>query len=286
MKKFRDIEIPLILKWAGGKFQLLKQLEQLFPSKFKNYFEPFVGGGAVFYYVAQKYRPKKMFISDINTNLITMYRTLQKDPKKLVELLRVHKQNHNKEYYYKIRSVEESELTKLELVARLIYLNRTCFNGLYRVNSKGKFNVPIGSYKKPSIVQEDKIKLASKILKKVKITNQDFESIIKKVNKDDFVYFDPPYYPLNETSFTKYSKNDFLEKDHIRLQEVFNKLHKKGCRCLQSNSYTEFIEKKYNKFKQFKLNARRSINSNSEGRGKIKELAILNYEGQQQFLSL
>jgi DNA adenine methylase len=275
-----DIDIPRFVKWAGGKQQLIEQLKPLFPKKFNNYFEPFVGSGAVAFYILQKYKPKKILLSDTNTELINAYNIIKTDVKRLVIELKQHKEYHladKPKYYYEIRGVNPNDLPELEKAARFIYLNKTCFNGLYRVNSKGGFNVPIGSYKNPDIIQEDKLMVISKLLKKAEAKVMDFEKVISLAKKGDFIYFDPPYYPLKKgKSFTSYQKGAFLEKEQERLAEVFKKLDKKGCLCMGSNSDTKFIKELYSDFNINIVKAKRLINSKAEGRGEINEVVITN----------
>ncbi len=276
-----DIDTPRFVKWAGGKQQLIEQFKPLFPKKFNNYFEPFVGSGAVAFYILQRYKPKKVLLSDINAELINAYNIIKTDVERLTVELRQHKEYHladKPKYYYEIRGVNPNDLPDLEKAARFIYLNKTCFNGLYRVNSKGGFNVPIGSYKNPDIVQEEKLKIISKLLKKTEVNVMNFEKVITKAKKRDFIYFDPPYYPLKKgKSFTSYQKNSFLEEEQEKLADVFRKLHKKGCFCMGSNSDTKFIKKLYKDFNIQFVKARRLINSNAKGRGKINEVVITNY---------
>lgn len=275
------MDVPTFVKWAGGKKQLLGQFESLYPKKFNNYFEPFVGSGAVAFYVIQKFKPKKVVLSDINKELINVYKIIKKDVKRLIMELKQHKKHHSadrEDYYYEIRKVNPKELPKLERAARFIYLNRTCFNGLYRVNSKGLFNVPIGDHKNPDIVQEDKLRKISKLLKKVTVKVMPFDKVINLAKKRDFVYLDPPYYPLKKgASFTTYTKEKFLEKEQKLLAEVFKKLDKKGCFVMGSNSNTRFIKSLYKGIKIKKVKARRMINCRAEGRGVINEVVIRNY---------
>lgn len=274
-------DVPRFVKWAGGKQQLIEQFKPLFPKKFNSYFEPFVGGGAVAFYVIQEYRPKKVVLSDINEELILAFNVIKTNVKRLIKKLKEHKKNHTKnsnKYYYKIRGLDSNKLSKIDKAARFIYLNRTCFNGLYRVNSKGKFNVPIGSYKNPDIVQEDKLRKISKLLKRVQIKVMSFEKVVNIAKKGDFVYLDPPYYPLeNRNSFTTYTQGNFLEKEQKKLAEVFKRLDKKGCFVMESNSNTRFIKGLYKEFKIQKVKAKRMINCRAEGRGLINEVVITNY---------
>jgi len=266
------------IKWVGGKRQLLEQFKPLFPKKIERYLEVFVGGGAILFYIIQHYKPRYVFISDINEELINTYEIIKNDVENLIIELKKLKQLHNKENYYKIRSEDPKLLSPLTRASRFIYLNKTCFNGLYRVNSKGGFNVPIGSYKNPSIVMEKELREISKLLKKVKIKVMSFEKITRQAKKGDFIYFDPPYYPLNnKPSFTTYTKGNFLEKEQKKLAQVFKKLDKKGCKVMLSNSDTDFIKELYKEFKINFVNANRMINCDGKNRGKIKEVVVINH---------
>ncbi len=189
------------LKWAGGKTRLISQYKDYFPQHYQTYYEPFLGGGAVFFYL----QPSHAVLTDINADLILTYQSVRDHLEELITLLQEHKRRHNSEYYYDVRNYHSG--TDLEKAARFIYLNKTCFNGLYRVNSQGKFNVPVGKYKNPGICQEEVLKLASAALKKVAIKQANFEEVLNyATGSNDFVYFDPPYYPLNATSnFTAYT---------------------------------------------------------------------------------
>lgn len=276
----KNRSVPTFVKWAGGKTQLLSQFKKFFPEKFKGYLEPFVGSGAVFFYIKQKYTPKKIIISDNNEDLINAYIVVRDHLEELIGLLKKHKRNHSKEYYYKIREMDVDNLSNVEKAARFLYLNKTCYNGLYRVNSKGKFNVPFGRYKKPNIVNEENLKRAHKLLQGVEIKHQSYEKVLDDAEVEDFIYFDPPYYPLSKTSnFVGYTKEVFLEDEQMKLARVYKKLDRKGCLVMLSNSNTEFIKKlySYDGFKIFKVKARRAINSDARKRGPIDELVILNY---------
>ncbi len=276
-----DLDVPRFVKWAGGKHQLLDQFEPLYPKKFNRYFEPFVGSGAVAFFILQKFKPKEILLSDINQELINAYNIIKTDVERLTVELKQHKEYHSadaKGYYYEIRKVNSKDLPELEQAARFIYLNKTCFNGLYRVNSSGKFNVPIGSYKNPDITQEDKLMKISKLLKNVKTKVMSFEKVLNHAKKDDFIYFDPPYHPLkNKKSFTTYAKNKFLEEEQKKLAEVFKKLDKRGCFVMLSNSDTEFIKELYKDYNIHFVKARRAINSKANGRGRINEVVVTNY---------
>ena len=275
----KSSKIPTFIKWAGGKQQLLEQFRPLFPDKIERYFEPFVGSGAVFFYVKQVFEPKFSLICDQNTDLIITYKEIQKDIAELVELLKEHQKNYEKnkkDYYYKIR---EQELDNpVEIAGRFIFLNRTCWNGLYRVNSKGGFNVPMGDFKKRDVVREDVLRKASELLQGTRIENWDFEKIGEITKKDDFIYFDPPYYPLEgKPSFTSYQKTAFLDEEQVRLKEFFAFLTKKGCKCMLSNSDSKFINDLYKEYDIKKVNAKRMINCDATKRGEITEVVVRNY---------
>jgi len=273
------------VKWAGGKRQLLPELLKFIPKKFNNYFEPFVGGGALFFelYNLGVLKDKKIFLSDINEELINSYKVIKNYPHELIEKLKEFKAKHTKEFYYQIRDLDRNEnykiLDSITKAARFIYLNKTCFNGLYRVNKKGYFNVPIGSYKNPQIVDEENILEVSKTLKNVVIKHCDYKEILRYTKKNDFVYFDPPYYPLNDTAnFTSYTQNNFLENEQIELFKTFETLSNKGICVLESNSDTDFIKNLYKNYKIEKVLANRPINSKTNKRGKITEVLIRNYQ--------
>jgi len=277
-----EMEIPKFVKWAGGKTQLIEQLAPLFPKKIERYIEPFVGSGAIFFYIIQKFKPKEILLADINEELINTYKVIKEDSERLIVELKQHSEYHKvegKKYYLTIRATDPNTLPDLERAARFIYLNKTCFNGLYRVNSSGKFNVPMGAYKNPDIIQKDRIRKVAILLKNVNLKVMSFEKVVSLAKKGDFIYLDPPYYPLKKSSFTSYDKNAFLEEEQNLLKEVFLKLHKKGCMVMQSNSYTKFIQELYSE-DTFKINivkATRRINSKANGRGKINEVVITNY---------
>jgi len=276
-----NTQIPKFVKWAGGKGQLIKQFEPYFPKKINRYFEPFVGSGAVFFHIIQKYNPNEIILSDINGELINTYKIIQNNHLKLIQKLKVYKKEHEKQgkrFYLKIREKNPLTLDSIERATRFIYLNKTCFNGLYRVNSKGKFNVPMGNYKNPDIIQEERLKLVSNLLKNVKIKKMPFEKIKDLVKKGDFIYFDPPYYPLKKkNSFTTYTKDKFMEEEQEKLAQIYKELHKKGCKVMLSNSDTEFTKKLYSDFNIKTVQARRVINSDANGRGLINEILVLNY---------
>jgi len=271
--------VPSLIKWAGGKKQLLEQFKQFFPEKIERYFEPFVGGGTVAFFLLQNHPEiKKIFLSDINEELIITYNSVKNNIDKLISLLKEYKLKHNKEFYYKIRAKDVKKLTPVQIAARFIYLNRTCFNGLYRVNSHGGFNVPIGSYKNPTICNEEDLREISRLLQKDDIIVAQFYNTVKKAKKGDFIYFDPPYHPLKKgKSFTMYAKGGFLEKEQEKLKETFAELDKKGCKVMLSNSDTPFIRELYKDYKINTVLATRMINCDGKNRGKINEVVITNY---------
>ncbi|MBA1437488.1 MAG: DNA adenine methylase [Epsilonproteobacteria bacterium] len=273
------------IKWVGGKRGLLEQILPLFPKKFNSYYEPFIGGGAVFFELFSKgiLKNKKVILSDINSELVDTYNIIKNNPFELIAKLEKYKEQHSKEFYYQIRELDRKKdyknLSSLEKATRFIYLNKTCFNGLYRVNKKGYFNTPMGSYKNPNIADRDVILSASEALQNVTIKHQSFKEVLKEAKKDDLVYFDPPYYPLNDTSnFTSYDSNCFLEDEQFELFEVFDKLSDMGVKIIQSNSDTKFIKDLYKNYDIKIVNANRFINSKSNGRGKITEVLIRSRE--------
>jgi DNA adenine methylase len=263
------------LKWAGGKSKLIQQYTRYFPADTRTYYEPFLGGGAVFFYL----QPTKATLTDINAELITTYRCVRDQVEELICLLKEHESQHNSDYYYQVRAAIAS--TDLEQAARLIYLNRTCFNGLYRVNSKGQFNVPLGRYEKPKICHEDLLRAASKALASCEIKRTDFTDVLNyATSSDDFVFLDPPYHPISSTSyFTAYSQYAFSEKDQERLRDTCAELARRGVKVMVCNSDCEFIRKLYIdiNFKMEPIKAARAINSNIKNRGMIYELLITSY---------
>mgnify|MGYP001619926225 CR=1 FL=1 len=270
---------PTFIKWAGGKTQLLSQYAKLYPKEFNRYFEPFLGSGAVFFHIKQKFKPKQCFISDINEDLINTFKAVKEQPEELIKLLKEHKAKDNsKEYFNQQRERFNTIKAGLEKAALFIYINKTCFNGLYRVNAEGKFNVPFGKYPNPAILQEEKIRQASKLLQDVNISESNFSDIVREVREGDFIYFDPPYFPLSKTSsFTSYQKGIFLEDEQRELARIFGELHKKGCFVMLSNSDTPFIRQLYEGFNIVTVKARRAINCIGTKRGKINEIVVTNY---------
>ena len=271
-------EVKPFLKWAGGKTQLLDQLTMRLPLKFKRYFEPFIGGGALLFYL----KPKYAFINDINKALINTYIVIRDDYEKLIDYItKLDRYNEiNETYYLSIRDMYNYHLRNnyynLETAGLMIWLNKHCFNGLYRVNSNGEFNVPWSNGKSKSIDPLN-ITRVGKYLKKITISNIDFEEFVKNCRRDDFVYFDPPYMPESKTAnFTSYNQNNFGVEEHLRLAKVFKELSQRKVFCMLSNSNTDFVKDLYKDFNIDLVEAKRSINVDSTKRT-TKELIITNY---------
>ncbi len=271
------------LKWAGGKSKLIEQYIPYFPQSFTNYYEPFLGGGAVFFYFCGVKPDANKFISDINPELINTYCCIKNNVEPLIELLKTHQLQHDRDYYYKMRSSASAlalshwEGLEIERAARFIYLNKTCFNGLYRENLRGLFNVPMGKYKNPTICNEDLLRSVSVALQSAAISLKPYDKINSK-NEQDFVYFDPPYYPLSSTSnFTTYSRYVFKEAEQIKLRDTFVKLANWGVKVMLSNSDCTLVRELYADFNIYEILASRAINSKAEKRGKITELLITSY---------
>ena len=272
--------IKPFVKWAGGKNGLINSLVSFIPKNFNSYFEPFVGGGALFFYLKNLniLNSKKIYLNDKNAELINAYKQIKINPNKLLEELEILKNNHSKEYFYKIRNLDRDfdfySLSEFFRAARFIYLNKTCFNGLCRYNAKGNFNTPMGSYKNPKIYDKDLIFSVYDVLKNVSITNKDFEVVSLKAKKGDFIYFDPPYYPINKTSsFVSYTDN-FSANEQIRLYKLFKMLDCEGIKVLQSNSNTDFIKELYKDFEIIEVISKRAINCKGDKRGCITSLII------------
>lgn len=272
-----------VVKWVGGKRQLLPEIKKYSPKKYNTYFEPFVGGGAVLF----ELQPKNAIVNDINKELINLYSVIQNNVDDLIEKLSdTESYSNTSDCYYRVRELDRepqkyNKMTGVDRAARILYLNKTCYNGLYRVNSMGEFNSPFGSYKNPNIVNSITLKAVSKYFNEsnIKFLNGDFEKTVKMAKKDDFVYFDPPYAPISKTSnFTGYNENGFGENEQIRLKELCDALDKKGVKFLLSNSDCEFIRDLYKDYNIVTIQAKRTINSNANNRGAISEVLIRNYE--------
>jgi DNA adenine methylase len=271
------------VKWAGGKRQLIPIISQNLPGSFGTYYEPFLGGGALLFHILYKKNDQRCSVSDLNSDLVLAYTVIRDRPDALITSLKNHEKNYladSNSYYYLIR--ESNPRSAIEKTSRLIFLNRTCFNGLYRVNSKGKFNVPLGKYTNPNIVNEENIHSVSNILQsnRTSIKCRDFEAVLQEAKKGDFVYFDPPYQPVSSTAnFTSYTNKDFTYDDLRRLAELCLKLDSKGCKVLLSNSDSKEVEDIFSEkpWKTIRIEANRSINSNSKKRTGHFELLIRNY---------
>lgn len=268
-------------KWTGGKRQLLSVIKSLMPESYNRYFEPFVGGGALFFELA----PKDAIINDFNSELINCYQQIKDNPSELIKLLSKHKESNSKEYYLNLRSADRDsrieKMNNVERAARIMYMLRVNFNGLYRVNSKNQFNVPYGRYKNPQIVDSDLIVSISQYLNEntIHILNGDFEEAVKDVGAGDFVYFDPPYIPLSETSsFTSYTHEGFSYEDQVRLRDTFKKLDEKGAYVMLSNSSSPLVGELYKDFNIHKISATRTNGAKSSSRGKIDEIIVTNYD--------
>lgn len=270
-----------VLKWAGGKTQLLGQLTSLMPSEeITAYCEPFLGGGAMLLYI----QPGIAYVNDINSGLMNVYNVIKYFPEALISELSGYE--NTSEFYYKIRGLDRdaerfSVLSAVKQAARFIYLNKTCFNGLYRENSMGQFNVSYGKYKNPDYINADGIRAMSQYFNVANIyfTSVDFSVVLSNLPSGAFVYLDPPYDPVSETAnFTGYTRYGFTKEDHIRLRKCCDDLTARGIKFMLSNSDTEFIRQLYSEYDIIEVSARRAINCNGNGRGAVTELVIRNYQ--------
>lgn len=295
------------LKWAGGKTQLLDKFLSFYPAELKNgeivnYYEPFIGGGAVFFDVAQRFKIKSALLCDINPELILTWQVIQRDVYNLIEILHSIKVKYEKldevaqsKFYYEIRNEFNQNLTRIDFskyseawilrAAQIIFMNKTCFNGLFRFNQKGEFNVPAGRYKNPKILDEQNLIKVSELLSIADIRNAGFEVVESETLKNSFVYFDPPYRPISKSSsFTSYSKFKFEDVEQVRLADLFYRLSKNGIKLMLSNSDPknvdpddQFFDEMYQEFNIFRIPARRMINSNAKKRDAINEIIVTNY---------
>lgn len=277
MKK-NKLVLPVV-KWVGGKRQLLNEIEKCIP-KYTKYYEPFVGGGAVLFHL----QPQKAVINDINSELINLYQVIKDNVEELINDLVKHK--NKSDYYYDIREWDRDKekynsLSSIEKASRIIYLNKTCYNGLFRVNRSGEFNSPFGNYKNPNIVNDSVLRAVNIYFNKANITFKcgDFEEAIKGIRKGSFVYFDPPYDPVsNSANFTGYDKGGFDRDEQMRLKNLCDRLDKRGIKFLLSNSATDFILELYQDYKIEIVKAKRVINSQGDKRGEVDEVLVRNYE--------
>lgn len=269
--------VPFV-KWAGGKGRLLSQLRPLLPRGVEHmrHVEPFVGGGALFF----SRQPGRALLTDINPSLVSTYQAVRDDVDTVIRALQGLARGHSKDAYYEVRERynQGRRLSKARRAAMFIYLNKTCFNGLHRVNRKGEFNVPVGSYKNPRIVDESGLRTASELLRTASIERAGFEHLLESAKPGDFVYFDPPYEPVSETaSFTAYSSGGFGRQDQTRLRDVYRALDRRGCKLMLSNSDVPFIRELYADFQVDTVAAPRAINCNAKKRGKVSEVVVRNY---------
>ncbi|MCH7676297.1 DNA adenine methylase [candidate division KSB1 bacterium] len=302
------IQAQPFLKWAGGKTQHIKKFQKFYPAELKNgkikrYFEPFLGSGAVFFDVAQKYKIDSALLCDINEELILTYLVIQRDVDKLLEYLLRYKKSYlkldtekQKEFYYELRTNYNLQRFNIDYkkysenwiprAAQLIFMNKTCYNGLFRMNSKGEFNSPVGRYKNPKIFDEENLQKISELLQMAEVCKLHFADIKSKARKSSFVYFDPPYRPLNRTaSFTSYSTFQFNDPQQIELANLFKALDKKQAKLMLSNSDPKnedpsdnFFDELYEDYHLYRIKANRMINSKKDKRGKINEILVLNYD--------
>ena len=269
-----------VLKWVGGKRQLLSLIKPMLPKRITSYCEPFVGGGAVLFDL----QPKKALINDINNDLILVYTVIRDNVEALIELLETYPNDEG--FYYELRNIDRDQakydkLNELERAARVIFLNKTCYNGLYRVNNAGEFNSPFGKYKNPNIVNAPVLRAVSAYFNSSEITfsSIDFALVLEQVRKGMFVYLDPPYDPVSDTSsFTGYSRGGFSREQQIQLRECCDRLNARGIKFMLSNSATDFIKEQYANYHIMIVQAKRAINSVASKRGDVDEVIITNYE--------
>lgn len=274
----KNLLLSPMLKCVGGKRQLLPDIVPMINKKAPLYVEPFIGGGAVLFNM----QPKKAIINDYNQELINVYITVRDNLEELLDELRIHEENNSSDYYYEIRALDRAEefaqMSNIEKAARIIYLNKTCYNGLYRVNMAGQFNSPYGKYKNPNIVNEAVLRAISNYFNTNEITilNGDYKEVLKDLEKEAFVYLDPPYMPISSSSFTGYTEGGFGYNSQVELKKECDKLNEKGIRFVQSNSDCEIIRELYKDYKIKTVKAKRSINSVGNKRGEINEVLIYN----------
>lgn len=272
------LHLAPFVKWVGGKRQLLKYIKPILPESINTYYEPFIGGGALLF----DHKPSVAVINDYNKELINTYNVIKGDVEALIADLKTHV--YDKDYFYEIRSLDRnsdySSMSDLKKASRLLYLNKSCFNGLYRVNSKGEFNSPFGSYTNPNIVNEDTLVAVSRYLNNNNVTTRtgDFQEAVFDAQDGDFVYFDPPYDPVSKSAnFTAYSKLGFSREDQERLRDLCIELTDRGVKFLLSNASTDFINELYSGFTILEVGANRAINSNGAKRKKVQEVLVRNY---------
>lgn len=277
--KYNKLASP-ILKWVGGKRQLLPIIRKYIPDKISTYYEPFIGGGAILFDI----QPNKAIVNDVNSELINLYRVVKNDVEALINDLSKHK--NEADYFYEVRAWDREpafyqKLTDVERASRIHYLNKTCYNGLFRVNQAGQFNTPFGRYNNPNIENSITLRAVSKYFNEANIEfkNTDFEDALKGIRKGAFVYFDPPYDPVSDSSnFTGYDKGGFNRNEQIRLKKLCDKLNEREIKFLLSNASTDFIIELYKNYKIEIIQAKRAINSNGDARGEVDEVLVRNYD--------
>jgi DNA adenine methylase len=282
MLEVREVTARPFLKWAGGKAKLVPQLEKLYPKNFNDYFEPFFGGGAVFFSMQLH---ANTHINDINDTLMDAYAHIRDEVELVIRKLKIlesaYKQlspEQRQLFFYEQRTKFNNSRSGTERTVLLIFLNKTCFNGLYRENSKGEFNVPFGKYTNPTICDAENLRAVAEKLQLTSITCTGYKKAVSTAKSGDFVYFDPPYAPLSETSsFTAYHEDGFNSKDQAELRNLFIELDKRGCHIMLSNSAAPLIKELYKNYRQIEVRAARNINAKAAGRGKITEIVVLNY---------
>lgn len=275
----KDEAIAPVVKWVGGKRQLLPVLKPLFPREFSSYCEPFLGGGAVLFSLL----PERAIVNDLNRDLMLLYTVIRDDVEALIRTLSLHE--NTQAHFYAVRDMDRDKaayqsLPDVEKAARLVYLNKTCYNGLFRVNSAGEFNSPFGYYKKPNIVNASVLRAVSGYLNRAEIAiySEDFADTLNRVERGCFVYLDPPYDPVSDTaSFTGYQKDGFGRNEQMRLKQCCDALTERGVRFMLSNSATYFIRELYGGYRMTEVDAKRAVNSDASGRGHVKEVVIRNY---------
>lgn len=264
------------LKWAGGKAQLLSEILPRLPSSMSTYVEPFVGGGAVFFALAHQERMRRAIIGDRNRYLVDTYGVVQRQVDTLIRVLKHHQAHaRDEDYFYELRELEPDDLDTVERAAWLIFLNKTCFNGLYRVNSKGRFNVPFGHRANPRVLDEDRLRWCSSALRRAKLIAADFEEVAGDARRGDAVYFDPPYLPIDESSFVAYGAEHFSAYDHRRLRDLFVDLRGRQVSALLSSSDCTAARRIYRELKLVEVKARRAISSDKRTRKRIGELLFI-----------
>jgi len=286
LELFSTTRAACFLKWVGGKSKYLKQLGRFLPRAFNRYLEPFLGSGAMYFYLhsrfpqgpALKRREGSRYLSDLNPHLIQCYQVVRDECASLIEQLQAYQQKHSVDRYYAVRSVSPDSLSPIDAAARFIYLNKTCYNGLYRVNQHGAFNVPVGRYDAPKICEPEKLLAASRALQEANLQAADFEFALRDATRGDFVYLDPPYPPRSRTAhFTKYTPNEFGRGDQLRLASAYETLDRRGCSVMLSLSDTELARTLYQRYRIGEIRAHRPISSNTKTRGTVRELVVVNY---------